>query len=92
MQVEYVPKKEELYRIASSNRATRCGATEEPDRRKYGYSRSSVGMTGTMYCLKVDNMYQEENNLLSFKNWTGNVQKRSNVAGTPGNVYVIVEN
>ena len=83
---------EELYDIAKCDKATRCGATGDPNNRKYGYSRSSVGMSGTMYCSKVDNMNQEENKLLSCKNWTDNIHQRSNVARAPGYVYVIVEN
>ena len=83
--------KEELYRIARGDEATRCGATGDPNERKYGYSRSSVGMRGTMYCSKVDNMNQEENKLLRLKNWTDNVQQRSNVSRAPGYVYVFVK-
>ena len=71
--------------------ATRCGATIDPEERKYGYSRASVGMTGTMYCLAVDNQYKEENELLNFKDWPANKQKRSNAEEKPGYVYVIVE-
>ncbi len=81
--------REELYKKAESDRATRCGATVDPQQRKYGYSRD---MSGTMYCWKVDNQYKEENELLKFKDWDMNVQKSSNVHGERGYVYVIYEN
>lgn len=84
--------KEELYDKANLAGATRCGATNDPDKRKYGYSRSSVGMSGTMYCLKVNNQYKEENELLRIKDWKKNKHKISNVDATSGYIYVIVEN
>ena len=80
--------KEQLYAIAKWSNAVRCGATENPDERKYGYSKRYVG---TMYCLPVENMHQEENQLLSWKDWRDNVQKVSNVGETKGFVYVIVD-
>lgn len=83
--------KDQLHEVGRSSKATRCGATNDPEKRKYGYSRSSVGMSGTMYCLKVDNQYRAENELLGLKHWVDNVQKTSNVHATPGYVYVIVE-
>ena len=84
--------REELYDQANSARATRCGATKDPHQRKYGYTRSSVGMYGTMYCLQVNNQYKEENELLSIKYWKKNKHKISNVDSKPGYIYVIVEN
>lgn len=84
--------RQELYKKAKLDQATRCGATNDPYQRKYGYSRSSVGMSGTMYCLKVNDQYKEENKLLGFKNWEKNEHKTSNVNSKPGYTYVIVEN
>lgn len=80
--------KQQLYTIAKWRNAVRCGATDNPDERKYGYSRRYVG---TMYCLPVENMHQEENQLLSLKDWRDNVQKVSNVGEMKGYVYVIVD-
>ena len=84
--------KKELYEKAKLVHATRCGATKDPEKRKYGYSRSSVGMSSTMYYLEVDDQYKEENELLKFKNWTNNKHKSSNVPQKPGYIYVIAEN
>lgn len=84
--------RDKLYKIAKSAQATRCGATNDPHQRKYGYSRSSTGMSGTMYCLEVQNQYKEENELLGFKAWEKNKHQISNVNSEPGYVYVISEN
>lgn len=91
MQVEYVKNERELHKIAKQDNANRCGATDDPNDRKYGYSRSSVGKTGTMYCLQVDNQYKKENELLNLKDWRDNVQKSSNVGEKKGYVYVLVD-
>jgi hypothetical protein len=91
IQVTEVFSREELYKKAESDWATRCGATNDPQQRKYGYSSPSTGISGTMYCLKVENQYKEENELLKFKDWEKNKHKISNVHGEPGYVYVIDE-
>ena len=83
--------KSELNRIAQQDNAIRCGATDNPNERKYGYSRSSVGITGTMYYHPVKNQYKEENKLLDLKDWSDNVHKTSNVGEKKGFVYVLVE-
>ena len=89
IQVKRVSSKTELYNIAQLDNAVRCGATINPEKRKYGYStQNSI----TMHFLEVKNMYSEENQLLSLKKWRDNIQQRSNVGSKKGNVYVITEN
>lgn len=69
IQVIEVFSGEELFKKAELIGATRCGATKDLHMCKYGYSRSSKGMSGTMYYLKVKNQCKEENELLKFKDW-----------------------
>ena len=87
-----VSSRKELYDKANLTQATRCGATKNPHKRKYGYSRSRSSMSGTMYYLKVDDQYIEENQLLKYKKWKKNKHTISNIQQRPGYIYVIVEN
>ena len=89
IQVNRVSSKTELHNIAHSKNAVRCGATINPEKRKYGYSTQN---SRTMHVLEVNDMYSEENQLLSLKNWRDNIQQTSNVGSKKGNIYVITEN
>ncbi len=80
---------EELMQKALSNNATRCGSTNDPNRRKNEYSHE--GYNGTMYFASTSDMKQDENTLLGIKKWLKNKQTRSNSQDTGGFVYVIVE-
>ena len=87
-QTQEVDSMHDLKTRAKSKNAVRCGATDDPNQRKYGYSHH---IHGTMFYCRVSNMHSAEDELLSYKDWPDNVQKTSNAKAIRGYVYVIVQ-
>lgn len=77
--------------LAKGAAAIRCGATDNPNRRKNEYSEN--GYFGVMMYSQVSDMKKAENELLAMKDWPRNKERHSNKhPNESGYVYFIYKN